>query len=147
MLVCAMLLSGCYYTQPAKRGQTSAVNGSTLLATGAGAVGGAFAGNAINKDYGAPVGAAVGGLLAGGATAIFQSRKQLELIEAYEDGERRGRAQVYDEWWDDVAIFNDPMDKINKQGPKTRQIPLPAGDYESVPYHNRTYEYMVSPKR
>ena len=75
-----------------------------------------------------------------------RAAKQRELAEAYEEGLRKGRAQVYDDWWDDVAIFNDPLDQLNKKGPKTRQIPLPAGEYESVPYHNRTYEFLVSPK-
>ena len=61
---------------------------------------------------------------------MIQSRKQRDLAEAYEEGLRKGRAQVYDDWWDDVAVFNDPLDQLNKKGPKTRQIPLPAGEYE-----------------
>jgi hypothetical protein len=44
-----------------------------------------------------------------------------------------------------VAVFSDPLDTA-KKGPKTRQIDLPSGSYESVPYLDRTYPYMVSPK-
>jgi hypothetical protein len=139
-------LSGCYYPQPSNIGQDSGINSTTLLVGAAGAAGGGYVGSKMNSEYGAPVGAAVGGLAAGGVTAMVQSRKQRELAEAYEEGLRKGRAQVYDDWWDDVAIFNDPLDQLNKKGPKTRQIPLPAGEYESVPYHNRTYEFLVSPK-
>jgi hypothetical protein len=117
-----------------------------MLVGAAGAAGGGFAGNMLNKDWGAPVGAAVGGLAAGGITALIQNSAQRAKIEAYEEGEKKGRAQVYDEWWDEVAIFNDPLDKAAKHGPKTRQVQLPAGEYESVPYLNRTYEYMVAPK-
>lgn len=139
------LLSGCYYSQPGNVGGDSGMNGTTAMLAGAGAVGGAAAGNAINKDYGAPVGAAVGGIVVGGATAIFQNRQARDLAEAYETGKREGRAFVYNEWWDDIAIFNDPMDQVNKKGPKTRQIQVPAGTYESVPYDNRSYEAIVSP--
>ena len=35
--------------------------------------------------------------------------------------------------------------KDGKKAPRTRQIPLPEGTYESVPYHNRSYEYIVKP--
>jgi len=146
ILLVPVVLSGCYYAQPGNVGQGSALNGTTATAGILGAAGGAFAGNAIDKNYGAPIGAAVGGLALGGAAYILEARKQRELAEAYEEGQRKGRAQVYEEWWDDVAIFNDPADQAGKHGPKTRQVPLPAGDYESVPYLNRTYEYIVSPK-
>ena len=122
-------LSGCYYPQPSNIGQDSGINSTTLLVGAAGAAGGGYVGSKMISEYGAPVGAAVGGLAAGGVTAMVQSRKQRELAEAYEEGLRKGRAQVYDDWWDDVAIFNDPLDQLNKKGPKTRQIPLPAGEY------------------
>lgn len=141
------VLSGCYYPQPSNIGQDSGINSTTLLVGAAGAAGGGYVGSKMNSEYGAPVGAAVGGLAAGGVTAMIQSRKQRDLAEAYEEGLRKGRAQVYDDWWDDVAVFNDPLDQLNKRGPKTRQIPLPAGEYESVPYHNRTYEFLVSPRQ
>ena len=135
------VLSGCYYPQPSNIGQDSGINSTTLLVGAAGAAGGGYVGSKMNSEYGAPVGAAVG------VTAMIQSRKQRDLAEAYEEGLRKGRAQVYDDWWDDVAVFNDPLDQLNKKGPKTRQIPLPAGEYESVPYHNRTYEFLVSPRQ
>jgi len=141
------VLSGCYYPQPSNIGQDSGINSTTLLVGTAGAAGGGYVGLTMHSEHGAPVGAAVGGLAAGGVTAMIQSRKQRDLAEAYEEGLRKGRAQVYDDWWDDVAVFNDPLDQLNKKGPKTRQIPLPAGEYESVPYHNRTYEFLVSPRQ
>ena len=56
-----------------------------------------------------------------------------------------GRAQVLDEWWTENAVLNNPADKDSKKEPRTRQIPLPEGTYESVPYHNRSYEYIVKP--
>lgn len=140
------LLSGCYYNQPADIGQGSPVNGTTMALTGAGAVGGALAGNAIDSGgVGAGVGAAAGALVVGGATAIIQNRQQKELVEAYEAGKREAYAHVYQEWWDDTAVFNDPTPDPNKKGPKTRQVGLPAGTYESVPYDNRSYEAIVSP--
>ena len=117
------VLSGCYYPQPSNIGQDSGINSTTLLVGAAGAAGGGYVGSKMNSEYGAPVGAAVGGLAAGGVTAMIQSRKQRDLAEAYEEGLRKGRAQVYDDWWDDVAVFNDPLDQLNKKGPKTRQIP------------------------
>ena len=117
------VLSGCCYPQPSNIGQDSGINSTTLLVGAAGAAGGGYVGSKMNSEYGAPVGAAVGGLAAGGVTAMIQSRKQRDLAEAYEEGLRKGRAQVYDDWWDDVAVFNDPLDQLNKKGPKTRQIP------------------------
>jgi hypothetical protein len=147
-LVCSLipLLSGCYYNQPADVGQGSAINGTTLAMTGAGAVGGAFAGNAIDSGgVGAAVGAGAGALVVGGATALIQNRQQKELAEAYEAGKKEAMAKVYQDWWSDNAVFSDPLADANKKGPKTRQIQLPAGTYESVPYDNRSYEAIVSP--
>ncbi len=94
---------------------------------------------------GAPVGAAVGALAGGGAAYVLQDRKAREIQEAYEQGQREGRAQVLEDWWSDNAVLDDPADNERKKGPKTRQVPLPAGVYESVPYHSRSYEYMVRP--
>jgi len=140
-----LMAGGCYYPQPANTGQTSAFNATTVAAGALGGAGGAFAGQAINKDYGAPVGAAVGTVAAGGITYAVQERKQRELQEASAEGQRQGRAQVMDEWWTENAVLNDPADKESKKGPKTRQIPLPEGVYESVPYYKRSYEYIVKP--
>lgn len=140
-----LLLNGCYYSHPAKVGQTAPLNPTTAVAGLAGAAGGAVVGNTINKKIGAPVGAAAGAAIVGGATYIIQDRHQRELSEAYDEGERKGRAQVFDEWWSENAILNDPAEKTDKKGLKTRQIQLPAGDYESVPYHRRTYPYIVKP--
>lgn len=140
-----LLLNGCYYSHPAKVGQTAPFNTTAAVAGLGGAAGGAAVGNAINKDLGAPVGAAAGAAIAGGATYIIQSRHQRELSEAYEEGQRKGRAQVFDEWWSENAVLNDPTEKTDKKGPRTRQIQLPAGDYESVPYHRRTYPYIAKP--
>ena len=140
-----LMAAGCYYPQPAQTGQTSAFNGTTVMAGALGGAGGAFAGQAINKDYGAPVGAAVGTVAAGGITYALQERKQREIQESYAEGHRQGRAQVLDEWWTENAVLNNPADKDGKKGPRTRQIPLPEGTYESVPYHNRSYEYIVKP--
>jgi hypothetical protein len=140
-----LMATSCYYPQPAKTGQSSAFNGTTAVAGALGGAGGAFAGQAINKDYGAPVGAAIGTVAAGGITYALQERKQRELQEACAEGERQGRAQVLDEWWTENAVLNDPADKDGKKGPKTRQIPLPEGVYESVPYHRRSYDYIVKP--
>ncbi len=141
----SLMAAGCYYPQPAQTGNASAFNGTTAVAGALGGAGGAFAGQAINKDYGAPVGAAVGTVAAGGITYALQERKQRELQEAYAEGERQGRAQVLDEWWSENAVLSDPADRGGKKGPKTRQVPLPEGIYESVPYHSRSYEYMVKP--
>jgi hypothetical protein len=140
-----LLLNGCYYSHPAKVGQTAPFNMTTAVAGMAGAGGGAAVGNAINRKIGAPVGAAAGAAIAGGATYIIQDRHQRELSEAYDEGKRKGRAQVFDEWWSENAVLNDPGEKTDKKAPKTRQIQLPAGDYESVPYHRRTYPYIVKP--
>jgi len=145
ILAAGLLTSGCYYSHPLKARQTSAFNGTTVAAGTIGAAGGAFAGNAINKQVGAPIGAAVGALAAGGTAYVLQDRKAREIQEAYEEGQRLGRAQVFDEWWSENAVLDDPAEKDRKKGPKTRQIPLPAGIYESVPYHSRSYEYMVRP--
>src|SRR5208283_3791587 len=79
------VLSGCYYPQPSNIGQDSGINSTTLLVGAAGA-GGGYVGSKMNSEYGAPVGAAVGGLAAGGVTAMIQSRKQRALAEAYEEG-------------------------------------------------------------
>lgn len=145
ILAAGFLTSGCYYSHPLKARQTSAFNGTTVAAGTIGAAGGAFAGNAINKQVGAPIGAAVGALAAGGTAYVLQDRKAREIQEAYEEGQRQGRAQVLDEWWSENAVLDDPAEKERKKGPRTRQIPLPAGVYESVPYHSRSYEYMVRP--
>ena len=143
ILAVGLLTSGCYYSHPLKGRQTSAFNGTTVAAGTIGAAGGAFAGNAINKDVGAPIGAAVGALAGGGTAYVLQDRKAREIQEAYEEGQRLGRAQVLDDWWSENAVLNDPEER--KKGPRTRQIPLPAGVYESVPHHSRSYEYMVRP--
>ena len=140
-----LVLNGCYYSHPAKVGRTAPFNTTTAVAGMAGAAGGAAVGSAINKKIGAPVGAAAGAAIAGGATYILQDRHQHELSEAYEEGQRKGRAQVFDEWWSENAVLNEPAEKSDKKGPKTRQIQLPAGDYESVPYHRRTYPYIIKP--
>lgn len=140
----AVALNGCYYSQPGKP-STSGISGTTATAAVLGGAGGAFAGSKINKDYGAPVGAAVGAVAAGGVTSILENRKAREIQEAFEDGQRRGMSQVYDEWWSEHAIMNDPVADSKAKGPKTRQIPQPAGDYESVPYHKRTYPYIIQP--
>ncbi len=146
-LVTLPFLAGCYYpSQNPSIGQTSPFNTTTMLVGAGGAAAGGFAGNAINKTWGAPVGAAVGGLGAAGLTAMIQNNAQRDKMEAYEEGKREGRVEVFDQWWDDVAVFSDPLDIANKKGPKTRQIDLPSGSYESVPYLDRTYPYMVSPK-
>jgi hypothetical protein len=148
VLAAGFLAGGCYYSHPLQVRQPSAFNGTTVAAGTIGAAGGAFAGNAINKQVGAPVGAAVGALAAGGTAYVLQDRKAREIQEAYEDGEREGRAQVLDEWWSENAVLDDPggpSGQDHKKGPRTRQIPLPAGIYESVPYHSRSYEYMVRP--
>jgi len=140
------LLAGCYYPSPNPSiGQTSPIDSTTMMVGAAGAAGGGYIGSQMSSKWGAPIGAAAGGLGAAGITSMIQNNSQRDKMEAYEEGQRLGRAQVYDEWWDDVAIFNDPLDSVNKKGPKTRQIDLPAGTYESVPYHDRTYPYMVSP--
>ena len=94
--VVGLMAAGCYYPQPAQTGQTSAFNGTTVMAGALGGAGGAFAGQAINKDYGAPVGAAVGTVAAGGITYALQERKQREIQESYAEGQRQGRAQVLD---------------------------------------------------
>ena len=145
ILAAGLLASGCYYSHPLQGRQPSAFNGTTVAAGTIGAAGGAFAGNAINKQVGAPIGAAVGALAAGGTAYVLQDRKAREIQEAYEDGQRQGRAQVLDEWWSENAVLDDPAEKDRKKGPRTRQVPLPAGIYESVPYHSRSYEYMVQP--
>ncbi len=145
ILAAGLLTSGCYYLHPLKARQTSGFNGTTVAAGTISAAGGAFAGNAINKQVGAPIGAAVGALAAGGTAYVLQDRKAREIQEAYEEGQRQGRAQVLDEWWSENAVLDDPAEKDRKKGPRTRQIPLPAGVYESVPYHSRSYEYMVRP--
>ena len=145
ILAAGFLSSGCYYSHPLQGRQPSAFNGTTVAAGTIGAAGGAFAGNAINKQVGAPVGAAVGALAAGGTAYVLQDRKAREIQEAYEEGQRQGRAQVLDEWWSENAVLNDPDGKERKKGQRTRQIPQPAGVYESVPYHARSYEYMVTP--
>lgn len=141
ILAVGLLTSGCYYSHPLKGRQTSAFNGTTVAAGTIGAAGGAFAENAINKDVGAPIGAAVGALAGGGTAYVLQDRKAREIQEAYEEGQRLGRAQVLDDWWSENAVLNETEER--KKGPRTRQIPLPAGVYESVPYHSRSYEYMV----
>ena len=143
LIAVACLASGCYYTQPQRYGGQPSL-GTTAVGAVSGAAGGAAVGNAINKDYGAPVGAAAGAVLGGGIAYTLAQRQQREVAEAYDAGERKGRAQVFDEWWSEIAITNDPMEK-NKPGPKTRQVQLPEGDYESVPYHRRTYPYMIKP--
>jgi hypothetical protein len=144
-LTVGLFTSGCYYSHPLQSRSTSGLNGTTVAVGTLGAAGGAFAGNAINKQVGAPIGAAVGGLAAGGAAYVLQDRKAREIQEAYEEGQREARAQVLDEWWSENAVLTDPIDSTHKKGPRTRQIPTPAGTYESVPYHARTYEYMVQP--
>lgn len=146
LLALSLTLSGCaYYSHPAKIGQTSAFNGTTAAFGLAGAAGGAALGNALDKDIGAPIGAAAGAVLAGGASYVVQQRHQRQLAEAHAQGLRQGRAQVYDEWWSENAILNDPSEKAGKKGPKTRQVQLPEGFYESVPYHRRSYKYLVTP--
>lgn len=145
ILAVGLLTTGCYYSHPLKGRQTSAFNGTTVAAGAVGAAGGAVAGNAINKQVGGPIGAAVGTLAAGGTAYVLQDRKAREIQEAYEEGQRQGRAQVLDDWWSENAVLDDPAEKERKKGPRTRQIPLPAGVYESVPYHSRSYEYMVRP--
>jgi len=84
-----LMATGCYYPQPANTGQTSAFNGTTAVAGALGGAGGAFAGQALNKDYGAPVGAAIGTVAAGGITYALQERKQRELQEACAEGNGR----------------------------------------------------------
>jgi len=143
ILTGGLLTSGCYYSRPLQARPASAFNGTTVAAGTIGAAGGAFAGNAINKQVGAPIGAAVGALAAGGTAYVLQDRKAREIQEAYEEGQRQGRAQVLDEWWSENAVLDDPRE--HKKGPRTRQIPSPAGVYESVPYHSRSYEYMIRP--
>ncbi len=136
--------SGCYYPQP-KHYSQSPLNATTVGAGLLGAAGGGYIGNQINKDYGAPVGAAAGALAAGGITAILQQRHQREVQEAYEDGQRRGMSIVFDEWWSEHAILIDPAAESKEKGARTRQIAQPAGTYESVPYHKRSYPYIVQP--
>lgn len=146
LLASSMLFTGCaYYSYPSKTGGKSGLTGTTAVATLAGAAGGGYVGNQINDKYGAPIGAAVGAATAGGLAYSLQAKQQREMEEAYEEGQRKGRAQVYEEWWSEHAILNDPLDSLNKKGPKTRQVQLPEGFYESVPYHNRTYEYIAQP--
>ena len=137
-------LVGCsFYSQPADVGQNSPYGMTTGVGALAGAAGGAAAGNAINSDYGGAVGAVAGGAAVGGAMAWFERAQQKEKQAAYAQGKRDGRAMVMDNWWDDDNFILD-VGSV-KKGPKTRQIPLPSGDYESVPYLSRTYDYMVSP--
>ena len=143
IIVGCLFGSGCYYSQPNRTYGSSGINATTGAAALAGAAGGAYVGNQLNKEYGAPLGAAVGGLAAGGITAIIQQRQQRELQEAYADGQRKGMSLVFDEWWTEHAIMVDPLAEAHDKGPKTRQIPQPAGVYESVPYHKRTYPYII----
>lgn len=148
ILAVGLLASGCYYSHPLQARPTSSFNGTTVAAGTLGAAGGAFAGNAINKQVGAPIGAAVGALAAGGGAYVLQDRKAREIQEAYEEGQRQARAQVLEDWWSENAVLDDPggpSGQDHKKGPRTRQIPLPAGIYESVPYHSRSYEYMIQP--
>ena len=144
-LAVGLATSGCYYSHPLQSRPASAFNGTTVTAGAVGAAGGALIGNSVNKQVGGPIGAAVGTLAAGGTAYALQNRKQRELEEAYEEGQRQGRAQVLDDWWSENVVLNDPAERAGKKGPRTRQIPLPAGIYESVPYHSRSYEYMVRP--
>lgn len=144
ILTAGLMTCGCYYSHPQTGRTSSGFSGTTVVAGTVGAASGALAGNAINKDVGAPIGAAVGTVVGGGAAQVMQSRKARELQEAYEEGQREGRAQVLDQWWSENAILSEPGGD-GRKGPKTRQIPLPAGTYESVPYLSRSYEFMVTP--
>lgn len=139
-----ILLNGCAYysNSPSGAGGTDAFNATTGIATLVGVGGGAAAGNAINKSWGAPVGAAVGGLVVGGATALYEAKTQRERIEAYEEGKRQGRAKVFDDWWRDTAELSDPTPQGGaSHGPKTRII-QPSDDNAST---DKTYDYTVSP--
>ena len=138
-----ILLNGCAYynNSPSGAGGTDSFNATTGVATLVGVGGGALAGHALNKHWGAPVGAAVGGLVVGGATALYEAKTQRERIEAYEEGKRQGRAKVFDAWWKDTAEMSDPAPQPGgTSGPKTRIIP-PSDDVSS----SKTYDYEAAP--
>lgn len=92
-----------------------------IAADGAAGAGGAFIGNKINKDYGAPVGAAIG---IGGAEIIQQvsaGRAKAEYARGYD----RGKADGVKQLMEGIELNHLPQGGGDGSGMKRASIVLP----------------------
>ena len=138
------MICGCQtYHAPVDVGAESPYGASTGVAALAGGAGGAALGNEMGGTMGAAAGGVAGAAVVGGGYALLQSSDQKAKQAAYQAGLTAGREAAL-EWVDDGYDMFDPSQTVRK-GPKISEITLPSGDYESVPYLRRSYNYMVTP--
>lgn len=143
-----VITTGCTPQPKLYPPEQSGFSNGAVLAAGAG--GGAYIGNSINKDYGAPVGAVVG-LGAGMLTNSYLSGKEREAYFAgLAEGARQERSKLMREYWKERTLSLNQNGQTGGGIPNPRgtdSIYYPAGVVDGVRYgpRNSTTETAESP--